>query len=358
MPRAAKLPTFVLEWRMAPHCRLACPACNMIDTSSKNEEQENQLHLEECIPIVENFYRMIKDWRFHGVIRISGGNYRETDDFLKLIKYIRDKDIDIDVMGCPRHLKPLLPQLKELHIKRVSLFLYGIGEKHDAFRCENDFSETLELYRECRNYHIPARMVFLVNKNFYNHPEDLEEIARLILDEKILRFEFKRFPYIYNSPQFKLTGQEFYTVMFHIFRQYMRHLRDFIGEEDMTEQESLWALLFQALGMHYHQPEEEGLIHSGCRVGSGKIAVRADGIVYPCLTLPVKVGKVPEESLQRIFIDSDVINRMRSIDDFAACKACDLARVCRGCPGMAYQDSKDYLARDPYCWKEFKMPKK
>jgi radical SAM protein with 4Fe4S-binding SPASM domain len=358
MPRVTRLPTFILEWRTAPVCGSSCSVCNLIDISTNNEEKENRLDFNESISIIDDFCSMMNNWRFHGVIRISGGNYRAYDDFFPLIKYMTDKNIDVEIMGCPANLRPILPQLKELPIKKISLFLYGIGEKHDAFKRSNDFSDTVDVYNECRKNKLQTGFVFLMNKNFYNHPDDLDDIADFILEEKIDEFEFKRFPYIYNydHPGLTLKPGEFFTIIFSIFQQYMKSLREYIteesAEEKITDYESLWALLFRTWGMNYYQPGEQGIIHSGCSVGSGKISIRADGVVYPCLLLPLNIGQVPKESLRNIFIHAEDINRMRDTDNFMLCKTCDLAQVCRGCPGIAFQDSGDYLGKDPYCWIE------
>ncbi len=100
--------------------------------------------------------------------------------------------------------------------------------------------------------------------------------------------------------------------------------------------------------------EDKDTVFRGCPIGIYLLVIVADGVVYPCRRLPVRIGKVPQQSLREIFIKSKELNKMRDIGKMEKCRKCDLLQYCRGCPAVAYGASDgNYFAPDPQCWREF-----
>ncbi len=99
-------------------------------------------------------------------------------------------------------------------------------------------------------------------------------------------------------------------------------------------------------------PKDKEMIYNGCGIGSSILTVLADGTVYSCRRLPIQIGKVPEQSIKDIFINSPEHNKMRQVEKMQKCSKCELLQFCRGCPAVAYAIYGDYMAPDPQCWKE------
>jgi len=101
-------------------------------------------------------------------------------------------------------------------------------------------------------------------------------------------------------------------------------------------------------------PPKDDIIYFGCSLGIHGLIVLADGTVQACRRFPSVVGKVPENKLLDIFINSPQINEYRDISRLQKCSKCELIQICRGCPAVSYGVYGDWTAPDPQCWKEIK----
>ena len=74
------------------------------------------------------------------------------------------------------------------------------------------------------------------------------------------------------------------------------------------------------------------------------------GDVYPCGYLPVNCGNILQETLTRIWDESEDLARMRDVDALEGkCGICGYKRVCGGCRGRAFAASGNYMAEEPFC---------
>ncbi|HET6231835.1 MAG TPA: PqqD family peptide modification chaperone [Longimicrobiaceae bacterium] len=101
---------------------------------------------------------------------------------------------------------------------------------------------------------------------------------------------------------------------------------------------------------------EPMLPRQDCGVGHGEISVDPSGYVYPCQSLhfdEFRCGNVREADIQRIFLDSPVMQRVRGtkVQDLAVCRHCDLRELCNGgCRATAYNVYRDFEAHNEiYC---------
>lgn len=90
---------------------------------------------------------------------------------------------------------------------------------------------------------------------------------------------------------------------------------------------------------------------AGCQAANTMIAISPAGGVYPCPTLPVRIGEIGSTSLKEI-ISSPVKKelRQRITGQPAACDGCRELAVCRGgCRGRAYVRHGSLDAIDDAC---------
>lgn len=98
------------------------------------------------------------------------------------------------------------------------------------------------------------------------------------------------------------------------------------------------------------RPAEREAAESLCGAARFAAAVRADGILMPCIGLPVAAGDVRDGGFARLWRDSDVMNAVRSLKraDLMACEDCELAGFCRRCTGAALLEGGEMTSRLPY----------
>jgi radical SAM protein with 4Fe4S-binding SPASM domain len=84
------------------------------------------------------------------------------------------------------------------------------------------------------------------------------------------------------------------------------------------------------------------------------VTVRGD--ILPCPGVDIAVGSIRTTRLAEILRHSPVIRDLRNIRETikGACRECEFHDSCYGCRGMAYQQTGDYLAADPLCWKNIR----
>jgi GeoRSP system SPASM domain protein len=85
----------------------------------------------------------------------------------------------------------------------------------------------------------------------------------------------------------------------------------------------------------------------GCQAANTMIAISPDKGVYPCPTLPVRLGNLEDETLVEILASPQKKDFRRSLLSFPeACRSCAEVDICKGgCRGRTYvkHDSLDEI---------------
>lgn len=88
----------------------------------------------------------------------------------------------------------------------------------------------------------------------------------------------------------------------------------------------------------------------GCGVGRAYCAIQPNGIVTPCVYMPIVVGNLKKQSFKEIWTTSPVLEELRSREDLKGhCGVCEYRSACGGCRARAYAYFGDYKAPDPGC---------
>lgn len=86
------------------------------------------------------------------------------------------------------------------------------------------------------------------------------------------------------------------------------------------------------------------------RDGKGIMFVAHDGEVYPSGFLPVNSGKVPKDSLGRVYRDSPLFLALRDTSKLKGrCGRCEYKEICGGSRSRAFAEYGDPFAEDPAC---------
>lgn len=102
--------------------------------------------------------------------------------------------------------------------------------------------------------------------------------------------------------------------------------------------------LFDAAIMHdLDSYPERPLDGFPCPVGVGDFYVTPDGTVFPCLRLPIPLGNALTEPLERIWRESELLQKFRQTrwKSLPACAGCADQRFCPHCYGINYHDTGD-----------------
>ncbi|MBC7188727.1 radical SAM protein [Candidatus Aerophobetes bacterium] len=88
----------------------------------------------------------------------------------------------------------------------------------------------------------------------------------------------------------------------------------------------------------------------GCGVGRAYCSIQPDGIVTPCVFMPIPVGDLKEKTFREIWETSPILRELRTREDLEEhCGICEYRAVCGGCRARAYGYFGNYKAPDPGC---------
>jgi GeoRSP system SPASM domain protein len=109
--------------------------------------------------------------------------------------------------------------------------------------------------------------------------------------------------------------------------------------------------LWKALHDVFPDEAGEGVAFSGCQAGSGLAHVDWDGNVYPCDSIPVRLGNLFETSFARIWGSPARRNLMKVVGAVPpGCESCYAYSQCfGGCRGLAYLTTGTLGAPNPCC---------
>jgi radical SAM protein with 4Fe4S-binding SPASM domain len=98
------------------------------------------------------------------------------------------------------------------------------------------------------------------------------------------------------------------------------------------------------------------LVGGQCMRHQYSCVVTARGDVMPCVGVAIPLGNIRERPLAEILAGSQVLKDLKNYRETikGGCRTCDRADVCYGCRGAAFQLTRDYLASDPLCWRNWR----
>ncbi len=346
-------PYFTLQWHITGKCDQRCAHCYMF-TDTYKQELENELSYEDCLKVIDDFAGALEKWEIHGRINFTGGDPLLREDLFDLIRYAREKDIFVGILGNPNHLDFVTAKkLKELGVMRYQISIDGMEETHDRLRGRKGlFKDALRALDVLEKVGIPSVVMFTLSKT---NASDLIDLMNLVAN-KCSTFDFAHVVPLGHGADLKdkmFTPLEYRAFLLRVLEEYKK-LADIGCKTHYGKKDNLWLLLDQELGLLKPLLEDKELIYGGCSIGMNGLAILADGTIYPCRRLPKEIGRVPEQKIRDIFIESKILNDMREYDQIEKCGTCELKQFCRGCRAIPYAINGNYKGKDPLCWKDEK----
>ncbi|MCM8817874.1 MAG: radical SAM protein [Candidatus Omnitrophica bacterium] len=326
--------TFHIQWHITDNCNLRCKHCYQ-----DNFSPDKDLSFEKLIYIFSNICDFLKKTNRKLVIDITGGEPFLHKNMWKLIETILN-----------------LKQTKNLGIITNGFFLsdeviYKIEKNKIILKISTE-SVDKELYE------------FFRGKNFERFIKICEKIKD-IKSDKFLMFTileknwkqiFKIFDFANNYNFNGLVIERFVpyglgkdmkseTISFENWLEITKFLHNICNVDFNTTN----ILEFRGYMVKIEDKKYE-LYGSQCIVGKDGIAIMPDGTVFPCRRLPLSIGNLLKEKLIDIWLNSEVLNKIRNKRFLKGrCKNC-IIDECIGCRALAYSLYNDFLEEDPLCY--------
>lgn len=220
----------------------------------------------------------------------------------------------------------------------------SVPATHDAFRGQGNFLRAIQGIKILQKHYVPISVRVTIHRQ---NVKDLEGIARLLLEDIGLPgFSTNAASFMglcrQHSDNVQLTIEERSLAMeslLNLNRKYNGRISAAAGP--LAEGRD-WLMMEQARREGRKQIPGRGYL-TGCGGPMSKIAVRADGVMVPCIQMShIELGRINQDDLMGVWQNHPELERFRArknipLSDFEFCQECDYINYCTGsCPALAY----------------------
>ena len=345
---------FLVVWNYTDACNLHCKHCYQ----GAGEMSKDELSLNERLNIVDQ----LAD---NDVVAIafSGGEALLRDDFWEVARYASNKGLYLSLATNGTLLtKDVVRRLTDVGVEYFEISLDSVDPlKHDAFRGVNGAWERTvagiqNVVAQEGAYSCIANTI--TNEN-YRELDALVAFSRKLGVNRTLIFNFipvgrgsdiidvdlppDAREHVLQQMYGYLSGQDESFEILTTAPQFSRVCM-------MNSQNGIISLAhFGAAGFS----NKVGLLAEyigGCGAGRMYCAIQPNGIVTPCVFMPIPVGDLRSQSFVDIWKNAEVMQSLRERHDLKEhCGSCDYKNVCGGCRARAYAYFKDIKAPDIGC---------
>ena len=345
---------FLVIWELTQACDLACVHCRACAV-----ENRNPLELTS-----EEGFRLLEEVRSFGdpLMVFTGGDPLKRPDLFRLLE--RSVQLGLRTTVTPS-ATPLLTaeaveRFQKCGVARMAISLDGPDSiSHDGFRrVEGSFDRTIQGLRHARAIGLPTQVNTTVTRHNMHR---LAEIAAIVE-----RFGAKLWSVFFlvatgrASASQDLTAEEYEQVFKFLYRTSKtaafdiktteaQHYRRYVAQRRKSEGES---------GTKPSAPPQAIQRQAGINDGKGFVFVSHIGDIYPSGFLPIAAGNVRRDSLKAVYRDSPLFRTLRNSDNLGGkCFDCEYRNLCGGSRSRAFALTGDFLAEEPRCVYQPKVPR-
>jgi len=238
----------------------------------------------------------------------------------------------------------------------------SVPTTHDACRGEGNFLKAMQGIKSLQKYNVPVSVRVTIHKQ---NVWDLENVAELLLEEVGLSsFSTNAASYMglcrKNTDQVQLTVEERSLAMDTLLKLAKKYNGRISATAGPLAEGRDWLEMEKARQEGEDSNEGRGFL-SACNGPASQIAVRADGVMVPCIQMShMELGRINGDNLQEVWQKHPELKRLRErhkipLSDFEFCQGCEHLGYCTGnCPALAYTilGKEDHPSPDA-CLKRF-----
>lgn len=318
-------------------CNLQCVHCG----HKIGENYREELPASFFLNVLEQAAELGADY-----VNITGGEIFCRKDCFELIEGAFALGYSIGIESNGTLIKE--EQIKRLSAYgekiRISISLDGItSDVHDSIRGQGAFEKTISNIRLLSEYHVPTRVITVLNKN---NLEQIPELVTYIVDD--LGLGFRLIPNIMEYGRGVYACNVFGVNYCDIKKLLEEFYFDFLRIRDSDKMSIELNVALVPTDIDYHNQ---------CQWGTAMIGLNPYGLASFCHVSGsddnFTLGDLRTDSLKDIWNNSELLNKFRNMDLNllkGICGNCLAREYCRGgCRLHAIAKYGDFFAPDPQC---------
>ena len=322
----------IVSWNTTNACNMYCDHCYR-DAGCKAEEE---LSTAEAKTLLEQIARA-----GFKIMIFSGGEPLMRPDIVELVAYAASLGLR-PVFGTNGTLITLemAQKLKAAGAMGMGISLDSMDrEKHNAFRKFPEAWEgAVQGMRNCRAAGLPFQIHTTVME-WNNH--ELEALTDFAVAEGAVAHHF-----FFLVPTGRAKTIEAESLRAEAYEDTLTRIMKKQQEVDI-ELKPTCAPQFLRIAA---QMGMKTRFRRGCLAGMAYCIISPRGKVQPCAYLNMELGDVRQTPFDEIWKNSEVLNKLRTLEYSGGCGSCEYKRACGGCRARAaYYHEGDYMAEEPWC---------
>jgi len=354
---------FLIVWNYTNACNLKCKHCYQ----NAEKPTPDELSTEERLEIIDQI-----DKAKVTSIAFSGGEPIIRKDFFEIAKYAFEKGIYVSLATNGTLItKEVAKKLKDCGVGYAEVSLDGANpQTHEAFRgIKGCFDRTIQGIKNLVENKIYTCIAVTATKfNFYEIP-DIVNLAKSLKVQRVIVFNFIPTGRGEDIINLDLSPKEREELLIYLYNELIKggietlstapqYARVCLQQSSLKQTDILSPTHFASVNLHGQTKTLADFI-GGCGAGRLYCAIQPNGLVTPCVFMPIIVGDLRKEKLQDIWLKSKVMNDLRDREKLKGrCGKCEYKYICGGCRARAYAYYQDYLAPDPGCIRELEESSK
>ena len=322
----------IVSWNTTNACNMYCDHCYR-DAGCKAEEE---LSTAEAKTLLEQIARA-----GFKIMIFSGGEPLMRPDIVELVAYAASLGLR-PVFGTNGTLITLemAQKLKAAGAMGMGISLDSMDrEKHNKFRkFPGAWEGAVQGMRNCRAAGLPFQIHTTVRVG--NNPE-LEDLTDFAVAEGAVAHHF-----FFLVPTGRAKTIEAESLRAEAYEDTLTRI--------MKKQQEVEIELKPTCAPQFLRiAAQMGLktrFRRGCLAGTAYCIISPRGKVQPCAYLNMELGDVRQTPFDEIWKNSEVLNKLRTLEYSGGCGSCEYKRACGGCRARAaYYHEGDYMAEEPWC---------
>lgn len=331
--------SLLLQWHLTEQCDHSCRHCYQGERTADLSYDSLLIILEQFRTFVAHLRQQSPHRCFPAHINVTGGEPFLRKDFFDLLERFGQlrREFSFAILSSGSLIDTAVAKrLATLKPGFVQVSLEGRPETHDAIRGPGDFERVVQAIRCLKKAAVDVLISFTAHSGNFREFGDVAAIARKLGVKRVWADRFVPIGGVAGQRELVLSAEETDELLM-IMSQSRKKRSVFSCGTEIAMQR---ALQFRAGdGRPYR-----------CQAGLELLTVMADGTLVPCRRMPIPVGNLLHDPLEKLYFESDLFCRLRQDAIPQGCQNCFYRQACGGglrCLGHALTGS--FRSSDPGC---------